>query len=85
MNDYFDYVAGTSNGGIIAAGIAVGMSVQEILDFYLHNGAPRCPKLTLRCRASWEASNLSLRKATADQRPKSWLAAARRFSGECRN
>ena len=40
MNDYFDYVAGTSNGGIIAAGIAVGMSVQEILDFYLHNGAP---------------------------------------------
>ena len=39
LADYFDYVAGTSTGGIIAAGIAVGMSVREILDFYLNNGA----------------------------------------------
>src|SRR5215467_16275482 len=39
LADYFDYVAGTSTGGIIAAGIAIGMSVKEILDFYLNNGA----------------------------------------------
>lgn len=39
LADYFDYVAGTSTGGIVAAGISVGMSVQEILDFYLNNGA----------------------------------------------
>jgi len=38
LADYFDYVAGTSTGGIIAAGIALGMSVAEILDFYLSNG-----------------------------------------------
>ena len=31
LADYFDYVAGTSTGGIIAAGIAVGMSVKQIL------------------------------------------------------
>jgi hypothetical protein len=32
--DWFDYVAGTSTGAIIAASIARGMEVQEIMDFY---------------------------------------------------
>lgn len=35
---YFDYIAGTSTGAIIAAGLALGMSVAELLDFYLHKG-----------------------------------------------
>jgi hypothetical protein len=39
LADCFDYVAGTSTGGIIAAGIALGMSVAEILNFYVRNGA----------------------------------------------
>lgn len=39
LADYFDYVAGTSTGGIIAAGIALGMSVAEIFAFYLNSGA----------------------------------------------
>src|ERR1700738_2785147 len=47
LADYFDYVAGTSTGGIIAAGIAVGMRVQEILDFYLKNGAAMFDKAGL--------------------------------------
>ena len=34
LADYFDYVAGTSTGAIIAAGIALGMSVTEILTFF---------------------------------------------------
>jgi hypothetical protein len=34
LADYFDYIAGTSTGGIIAAGLALGMRVQELLDFY---------------------------------------------------
>src|SRR6516165_3414706 len=34
LADYFDYIAGTSTGGIIAAGLSIGMSVKEILEFY---------------------------------------------------
>lgn len=54
LADYFDYVAGTSTGGIIAAGIAVGMSAQEILDFYLNNGAAMFDKAGLLRRLQYE-------------------------------
>lgn len=37
--EYFDYVGGTSTGAIIAAGIARGMSVAELLDIYTKHGA----------------------------------------------
>jgi predicted acylesterase/phospholipase RssA len=36
--DYFDYIAGTSTGAIIAAGLARGMSVDELIDFYRSTG-----------------------------------------------
>ena len=36
--DFFDYMAGTSTGAIIAAGLARGMSVQELIDFYRKSG-----------------------------------------------
>jgi uncharacterized protein len=36
--DYFDYIGGTSTGAIIAAGLSIGMSVQELLDFYIKKG-----------------------------------------------
>jgi uncharacterized protein len=36
--DYFDYIAGTSTGAIIAAGLACGMSVADLIDFYRKNG-----------------------------------------------
>lgn len=35
--DCFDYIAGTSTGGIIAAGLAVGLRVGEIEAFYREN------------------------------------------------
>src|SRR5581483_9657983 len=38
LSDYFDYVAGTSTGAIIAAGVARGMSVNELIGFYRDNG-----------------------------------------------
>jgi len=35
---YFDYIAGTSTGAIIAAGLARGMSVDELIRFYRQTG-----------------------------------------------
>lgn len=35
---YFDLIAGTSTGGIIALGLGLGLSAQTILDFYLEKG-----------------------------------------------
>ena len=36
--DYFDYIAGTSTGAIIAAGLAHGMSTTQLIDFYRSSG-----------------------------------------------
>ncbi len=38
LSDYFDYIGGTSTGAIIAAGLSLGMSVDQLLDFYLNKG-----------------------------------------------
>jgi hypothetical protein len=54
LADYFDYVAGTSTGGIIAAGIAVGMRVEEILDFYRKNGAAMFDKAGILSRLKFK-------------------------------
>lgn len=35
--DYFDLVCGTSTGGIIAIGIALGMTAKDILNLYMEN------------------------------------------------
>jgi hypothetical protein len=36
--DYFDYIAGTSTGAIIAAGLARGMTVEDLITFYRQAG-----------------------------------------------
>lgn len=36
--DHFDLITGTSTGGIIAIGLGLGLSTEEILDFYRKNG-----------------------------------------------
>jgi uncharacterized protein len=38
LSDYFDYIAGTSTGAIIASGLAIGKSVDELIDFYRSTG-----------------------------------------------
>src|ERR1044072_672359 len=38
VGDYFDYIAGTSTVAIIAAGLAKGMTVDELIAFYRANG-----------------------------------------------
>ncbi|MEL6164134.1 MAG: patatin-like phospholipase family protein [Cyanobacteria bacterium J06641_2] len=37
MQDYFDVIAGTSTGSLIACAVSLGLSASEIKDFYLHN------------------------------------------------
>jgi uncharacterized protein len=54
LADYFDYIAGTSTGGIIAAGLSIGMSVKEILDFYETAGAQMFVKANLLRRLRYE-------------------------------
>jgi hypothetical protein len=54
LADYFDYIAGTSTGGIIAAGLAIGMSVDEILNFYEQSGAEMFEKAKLVHRLKYQ-------------------------------
>src|SRR6478609_8007061 len=38
LSDFFDYIGGTSTGAIIAAGLSLGKSAKEMLDFYEQKG-----------------------------------------------
>ncbi|PYI63038.1 MAG: patatin [Verrucomicrobia bacterium] len=61
LADYFDYVAGTSTGAIIATLIALGYSVDQTRDFYLRSGAEMFHKARLweRFRTKFEDDKLS--------------------------
>jgi uncharacterized protein len=63
LADYFDYIAGTSTGGIIAAGLSMGMSVGDILTFYQEAGAQMFVKADLlkRLRYKFEDEPLALK------------------------
>ncbi|MDH5667900.1 MAG: patatin-like phospholipase family protein, partial [Nitrospira sp.] len=58
---FFDFVAGTSTGAIIAACISVGMSVPEIRDFYISSGREMFDKAFLlkRFRTKYEDHKLA--------------------------
>lgn len=43
--DYFDLIAGTSTGGIIALGLSVGMRASEILQIYIDHGEAIFPPI----------------------------------------
>ncbi len=47
LSDYYDYIAGTSTGAIIATGLSLGMSVDELLDFYQQSGKKMFDKASL--------------------------------------
>jgi uncharacterized protein len=46
LHEYFDLLVGTSTGGIIAAGLAMGKSASEILAIYENDGPHIFPTLT---------------------------------------
>ncbi|HEV7266139.1 MAG TPA: patatin-like phospholipase family protein [Falsiroseomonas sp.] len=60
LGNYFDYIGGTSTGAIIAAGLAVGMTVRELLDFYVEAGPLMFQKrfLLQRVRSFYQADPL---------------------------
>jgi uncharacterized protein len=47
LGDYFDYIAGTSTGAIIATCLSLGMRVDEIRDFYIASGPAMFDKTNL--------------------------------------
>jgi patatin-like phospholipase/acyl hydrolase len=53
LADYFDYFAGTSTGAIIAAGLAFGLPVSTLRDFYVDQGEAMFNKNSLLKR--WKA------------------------------
>lgn len=50
LGDYFDYIGGTSTGAIIAAGLAYGMSSEELIKFYISIGPQMFEKARLLTR-----------------------------------
>jgi patatin-like phospholipase/acyl hydrolase len=60
LADYFDYVAGTSTGAIIATCVSWGMSVNEIRTFYEKSGANIFDKASVlrRYRYRYQDENL---------------------------
>jgi predicted acylesterase/phospholipase RssA len=60
LADYFDYIGGTSTGAIIAAGLSIGMSVQQLLDFYINKGKDMFDKnfILKRWKALYESGPL---------------------------
>jgi hypothetical protein len=57
LADYFDYIGGTSTGGIIAAGLSVGKPVGDLLDFYEQCGADMFMKANLLHRLQYKYEN----------------------------
>src|SRR5215210_5066748 len=47
LSDYFDYVAGTSTGAIIATCLSLGMRIDEIRQFYIDSGPAMFDKTSL--------------------------------------
>jgi hypothetical protein len=60
LSDYFDYIGGTSTGAIIAAGLSIGLSVKELLDFYDIHGEDMFDKrfLPMRLKSLYQSGPL---------------------------
>jgi uncharacterized protein len=59
--NFFDYIAGTSTGAVIAAGLARGMSARDLADFYMKTGPAMFDKsfILFRLRHLYESQPLA--------------------------
>ncbi len=53
LADFFDYIGGTSTGAIIAAGLSLGMSAEQLLTFYKEKGEAMFDKAFLLKRVKY--------------------------------
>lgn len=60
LADYFDYIAGTSTGAIIATCLSLGMRVADIRDFYVASGPAMFDKANLLQRFRTKYSDVQL-------------------------
>lgn len=60
LADYFDFVAGTSTGAILAACISLGMPVSKIRKFYVESGADMFDKASLLKKWKYKYSDEGL-------------------------
>ena len=59
--DYFDLIAGTSTGGIIALALSMGLRAKEILNLYVEHGGEVFPSASLGLHESPQRMALSAR------------------------
>jgi Patatin-like phospholipase len=62
LGDYFDYIGGTSTGAVIAAGLARGLHVAQLLDLYQTRCEEMFDHASLRRRYHYRYGSLRLRK-----------------------
>jgi hypothetical protein len=67
LADYFDYIAGTSTGGIIAACLSLGMSVAKIRKFYEDSGEEMFDKASILKRFRYKFEDEKLSKVLRDE------------------
>lgn len=61
LGDYFDYIGGTSTGAVIAAGLAKGLRVAQLLDLYLTRCEEMFDHASLRRRYHYRYGSQRLR------------------------
>lgn len=62
LGDYFDYIAGTSTGAIIATCLALGMKVDDIKQFYLESADLMFEKSSILARLRYKYEDEPLAK-----------------------
>lgn len=78
--DFYDYIAGTSTGAIIAAGLARGMSTTELLEFYRVTG----PSMFDKAKLLQRLKNLYRSDPLAEQLQKTFGASTNLSSPDLR-
>jgi len=62
LADYFDYIAGTSTGAIIAAALSLGWSVEKISSFYIDSGEQMFDKASFLKKLQYSYEDKELKK-----------------------